>query len=166
MRRRSFLAVPAALALVATGCTSHHVTETVNGHTVTPVSKPDLDACDSITSATLAAMALEDVEPTELVDPARPGCEWTGRNPYVSPDLIVRTLGPGKGEDPQDEVIKISGATVSVYTLTSDGGRYIVPCGDHNLLVNYVQAKGPLAAKDALAKATRDVIDAYGCAGG
>jgi hypothetical protein len=166
MRTRRKLAIASAIlstAILLSGCVQT-VTETVNGRTVSAAPGSDVDACGAITSATVAALGLADEKPAKLTDPAQPGCEWSGANPYTTPDLALWVLGPD-GTSSSDDTTTISGVAVGIWSMSDTDGRYIVPCGEHDLTLNYTQAKGPLGPKDALDRAAADAIDAYGCGG-
>jgi hypothetical protein len=146
--------------LLLSGCTRSVVT--VDGHSVTPVPVSSVDACSAVSTATVKALGLADEKPVVLNDPERPGCEWSGINDYITPDLILWVLAPNSASS-SDESITISGVSVDVWVISDADGRYIVPCGSNDLTINYTQAKGPLAPKDALQLAAADIIAAYHC---
>lgn len=156
------------LAFISTlsGCAVQTVTVTKNGQTQTssPLANvPNVDACSALTTNTLDALGLTDLEPQKLVDPTEPGCQWAGLNDYVTPTLTLWVLDP-ESVDEGDDNVMVAGLSVNVWSLSDTSGRYVVRCGPVSLAVNYTTAKNPLPPSEALQLATEDVIAAYECA--
>lgn len=165
VRSLSTLLFAATALLVTSACSDDSASE---GSTADqePASASEVDACGALTAQAVEQLGLTEGDAVELVDPEKPGCEWSGVNAAAGGDaeVLLWVLESGSHSD-FIGTVTISGVEVSVWQIDSDddSGRYVVPCGDHELVISYHQNHGPLGAEAALELAAADLINAYGC---
>lgn len=159
----------ATVALLATsGCTQDDADPNDPTMNETSVSADDIDPCEALTPETIEQFHIPEGDAIDISDADGPACSWKKLAPGGNhTDVVLWVLEPGSHSDSVGTVT-ISGVDVSIWqidTYDDDSGRYVVPCGDHELVINFLQNDGPLGAEAGLALAAADVIDAYGCAG-
>ena len=157
-----------AALLVASGCSGGGDAQGNPGADAKPSLATDLEACDALSAETVKQLGFSGGDAVKLVDPETPGCQWSGSNAAAGADaeVLLWVLEPGSHDDSVGTV-SISGVEVSIWqidTYNDKTGRYVVPCGDDELVLSYHQNHGPLGAEAALAAVTADAIEAYGCA--
>ncbi len=159
--------VATVLALAAVGligCSTHEVTRTENGTSVTAAPAPDtdVDACKALTSQTLQALGLTDITPVPVTDKTKPGCDWSGANDYITPSVTLWVRSASVG-DSSNDTVTIAGKKVQVWAISSNAGRYVAICDKRSVTINYTQGKGPLGPTDALELTMKDSVAAYKC---
>ncbi|WP_166741557.1 hypothetical protein [Cumulibacter soli] len=159
--------LPAVVALIGvTGCSNNDTGGAGggSGDQQQPVAD-EVDACSSLSADTIDQLGLSQDDAIELTDPDEPGCEWKGINAAdgADADILFWVLEPGSHTDSVGSVT-IAGIEVTIWHIGDTSGRYVVPCGADELVLNYIQNHGPLTPTEALDLAAADLIDAYGCA--
>lgn len=167
VRSFSTLLFAATALLVTSACSDDSAPEGSSAEQQGPAPASEIDACGALTAQAIEQLGLTEGDAVELVDPKKPGCEWSGVNAAAGGDaeVLLWVLESGSHSD-FIGTVTISGVEVSVWQIDSDddGGRYVVPCGDQELVISYHQNHGPLGAEAALELAAADMINAYGCA--
>lgn len=149
------------------GCSvAHRVTTTQNGATATDTATPapvsNVDACKALTPQSLDKLGLSNITPVPINDPDKTGCDWSGTNDYVTPSMTLWVRSASVG-DPSNDTVIVAGKEIQVYTVNTDGGRYIAICGKRSVTINYTRGKGPLGPKDGLDLTMKDAVAAYHC---
>lgn len=157
-------AVASATALGLTGCGQDSDSPDAAGGSNPAPSPADVDACDALSAQTIEALGL----PADIAAPVtspHPGCEWKGFNAAdgANADMLLWVMDAGTLTD-SEGTVELSGIDVSIWHMSDTGGRYVIPCGDSDLVLNYLPRKGPLGPEEGLLLAAEDVIATYGCA--